>query len=256
VSSVPLPASQPPVPTAPTHTGDPVADHARGRFAPLINAVNKARKDEMPSVLWSKLGPFLKKADYIHMGVASLKVCMTEAENTGIIETGKGPGLGQEWVALPEWSAKRRANIHAAIMKSRSSTPTPAIPSLPSLTFSPNSAIPIVAPTSSTPNGSSQPAADSLVPASTRFTPLLAAIELCRQGDAASVKCSLVGMNLTREDYTFMSVTKWSQCLEAAEKDGLVTRGGVGGEAWVALKSWQPDPFKVPAVSTEFLTQL
>ena len=252
MSSVPLPTSRPPVSTPSNRTRDLATDQARQRFAPFIDAINKARKDDTPSVLWSKLGEFLKKADYMNMGVAGLKVCMTEAEVAGIIETGKGPGLGQEWVALPEWSAKRRATIHAAIMKSRSSTPTPAIPSL---TFSPASAIPIVAPASFTPNASSQPAAIPPISEPTRFAPLIAAIEQCRQGDATSVKCSLVGMNLTKEDYMFMGVIKWSQCLDAAEKDGLVIRGGVGGEAWVALKSWQPDPLKVPAVSTESLTQ-
>jgi hypothetical protein len=247
VPRIPLPTSQPPVYTAPNHASDLAMDQARQRFAPLIDAINRARKDEAPSVLWSKLGESLKKADYVNMGVSGLKVCMTEAEKLGIIETGKGPGLGQEWVALPEWSAKRWANIHAAIMKSRSSTPTPAIPTL---TFSPNSAIPIVVPASSASNGSSQPEAGSSTSVSTRFAPLIAAIEQCRQGDAASVKCSLVGMNLTREDYTFMGVIKLSQCLEAAEKDGLIIRGGIGGDAWVALKSWQPDLPKVPAVST------
>jgi hypothetical protein len=136
-------------------------------------------------------------------------------------------------------------------MKSRSSTPVPA---LPTLTLSPNSAIPIVAPSSSTLKGSSQPVANSPSSAFTRFAPLVAAIKQCRQGDTASVKCSLVGMNLTKEDYTFMGVTKMSQCVEAAEKDGLIIRGGVGGDAWVALKSWQPDPVGLPAVSTVSLT--
>ncbi len=225
-------------------------DRVLQRFAPLINAINRARKDEAPSVLWSKLGEALKKVDYMNMGVSGLKVCMAEAEKMGIIEAGKGAGLGQEWVALPEWSEKRWVNIHAAIMKSRSPSPTPAIPTL---IFSPNTAVPIVPRVSSTPNGSSQPAANSSTFVSTRFAPLIAAIEQCR-GDAVSVKCSLVGMNLTKEDYTFMGVMKWSQCLEAAEKDGLIIRGGIGGDAWVALKSWQPDPLKVPAVSTESLT--
>lgn len=224
-----------------------MTDQARQRFAPFIDALNKARKDEAPSVLWSKLGEMLKKADYVNMGVAGLKACITEAENVGIIETGKGPGLGQEWVALPEWSVRRRADIHAAIMKSRS--PSPAS----TLTFSPNSAIRIVTPASSTLNALSQSAEISYIPGPTRFAPLIAALEQCRQGGATSVKCSLVGMNLTKEDYAAMGVIKWSHCLDTAEKDGLVTRGGVGGDAWVALKSWQPDPFKVPAVSTESL---
>jgi len=239
--------------TVTNHASDPAVDQARQRFAPLIDAINRTRKDEAPSVLWSKLGEMLKKADYVNMGVSGLKVCITEAEKMGIIETGKGEGLGQEWVALPEWSAKRLANIHAAIMKSRSSSPTPAIPTL---TFSPNSAIPIVAPASSTPSGSSQPVASSSASLSTRFAPLIAAMEQCRQGDAESVKCSLVGMNLTKEDYTLMGVIKWSQSLEAAEKDGLIVRGGIGGDAWVALKSWKPDPLTVPAVSTKPPTQL
>lgn len=239
--------------TASNHTRDIAMEQALQRFVPLIDAINRARKDGAPSVLWSKLGEILKKADYMNMGVSGLKVCMTEAEKLGIIETGKGSGLGQEWVALPEWSAARWANIHAAIMKSRSSTPTPAIPAL---SFSPNSAIPIVAPTLTTPNGFSQPATNSPSSVSTRFAPLIAAIEQCRQSDAVAVKCSLVGMNLTKEDYTFMGVIKWSQCLEAAEKDGLVVKGGIGGEAWVALKSWQPDPLKVPAVSPASLTPL
>lgn len=251
MSNVPLPTSQSPISTPSNRTRGLVTDQARQRFAPLIDAINNARKDEAPSVLWSKLGEFLKKPDYMNMGVAGLKVCMTEAENVGIIETGKGPGLGQEWVALPEWSMKRQANIRAAIMKSRSSTPTPVIPTL---TLSPNSTIPIVTPASSIPNTSSQPVAIPPISGPTRFAPLIAAIEQCRQGDATSVKCSLAGMNLTKEDYTFMGVVKWSQCLDAAEKDGLVIRGGVGGDAWVALKSWQPDPLKVPPVSTESLT--
>jgi hypothetical protein len=223
------------------------------RFAPLIDAINSARKDEAPSVLWSKLGANLKKVDYVNMGLSSLKVCITEAEKLGVIETGKGAGLGQEWAALPEWSAARRASIQAAIMKSRTSTPAPAIPTL---SFSLNSAIPIVVPAPTALNGPSQQAANSSSSLSTRFAPLIAAIEQCRQGDAVSVKCSLVGMNLTKEDYTFMGVIKWSQCLEAAEKDGLIVKGGIGGEAWVALKSWQPDPLKVPAVSTASLTPL
>ena len=254
--SVPLPTPQPLTSTTTTsnRASDPAVDRARQQFAPLIDAINRARKDEAASVLWSKLGEVLKKADYMNMGVSGLKVCMTEAESAGIIETGKGPGLGQEWAALPEWSARRRANIHAAIMKSRASTPTPAIPTL---TFSPNSAIPIVAPAPFTPNnGPSQPAAgpSASMSVSSRFGPLIAAIECCRQGDAPSVKCSLVGMNLTKEDYTFMGVMRWSQCVETAEKEGLVSRGGVGGDAWVALKSWQPDPHTVPAVSIEAFT--
>ena len=252
VSRLPLPTSQPSGSTAPKHASDLAMDQARQRFAPLIDAVNRARKDEAPSVLWSKLGEVLKKVDYMNMGVSGLKACMTEAEKLGIIEAGKGAGLGQEWVALPEWSETRWANIHAAIMRSRSSTPTPAVPTL---TLSPNSAVPIVVPASSTPNGSSQPAANSSASISTRFAPLIAAIEQCRQEGAASVKCSLVGMNLTKEDYTFMGATRWSQCLEAAEKDGLIVKGGIGGDAWVALKSWQPDPLKVPTVSAESLTR-
>ena len=232
-------------------------DQALQRFAPLINAINRARKDEAPSVLWSTLGGALKKVDYVKMGVSGLKVCIAEAEKIGIIEAGKGAGLGQEWVALPEWSEKRWTNISAAIMKSRSPTPTPAIPiPIPTHIFSPNFAVPIVPPASSTPNGSSQPTTNSSASVSTRFAPLIAAVEQCRQGDEVSVKCSLVGMNLTKEDYTFMGVMKWSQCLEAADMDGLIVRGGIGGDAWVALKSWQPDPLKVPAVSTESLTPI
>ena len=253
VSRLPLPTSQPSGSTAPKHASDLAMDQARQRFAPLINAINRARKDEARSVLWSKLGEAIKKADYVNMGVSSLKVCMTEAEKLGIIEVGKGAGLGQEWVALPEWSKKRWADVHAAIMRSRSSSPTPAVPTH---TPSPNSTIPIVTPASSTPNGSSQPAASSSASLFTRFAPLIAAIEQCRQEGAASVKCSLVGMNLTKEDYTFMGATRWSQCLEAAEKDGLIVKGGIGGDAWVALKSWQPDPLKVPAVSAESLPPL
>ena len=252
MSNVPLPASQPHLATPSSITRDLTTDHTRQRFAPFIDALNKARKDEGPSVLWSKLGEMLKKADYVNMGVAGLKACLTEAENVGIIETGKGPGLGQEWVALPEWSVRRRSDIHAAIMKSRSPSPAPAISTL---TFSPNSAIPIVTPASSTLNSMSQPAYISSIPGPTRFAPLIAAMEQCRQGGATSVKCSLVGMNLTKEDYAAMGVIKWSHCLDVAEKDGLVIRGGVGGDAWVALKPWQPDPFKVPAVSTESLLQ-
>lgn len=248
VSRLPLPTSQPSVSTAPKHSSDLAMDQALQRFAPLINAINRARKDDAPSVLWSKLGEALKKVDYVKMGVSGLKVCMAEAEKIGIIEAGKGAGLGQEWVALPEWSENRWANINAAIMKSRSSTP--------SLIFSPNSAVPIMPSASSTSNGPSQSAADSSASVSTRFAPLVAAVEQCRQGDAVSVKCSLVGMNLTKEDYTFMGVVKWSQCLEAADKDGLIVRGGIGGDAWVALKSWQPDPLKVPAVSTKPLTPI
>ena len=239
MSSVPLPTSQPPVPAIFSHATDLASDQPRHQFTPLIDAINKARKDEAPSVLWSKLGEMLKKAEYTTMGVSGLKACMTEAEKTGIIQTGKGPGLGQEWVALPEWTTKRRAGTHAAIMRSRSSTPTLAVPTL---TFSPNSTIPIVTPGSSTPNGVPQPEAGPSYSTYTRFAPFIAAIEKCRQGDAPSVKCSLVGMNLTKEDYIAMGFTKWTQCLEAAEKDGLVIRGGFGGDAWVALKSWQFDP--------------
>jgi hypothetical protein len=253
VPSIPLPTSQQPGSTAPNRATDLATQQPHQRFAPLIDALDHVRKDKALTVLWSKLGENLKKADYTKMNVASLKACMAEAEKAGLIETGRGSGLGQEWAALPEWSTKRLADIHAAIMKSRSSTPTPAVPTF---TFSPNSAIPIVAPPSSTPNGSSRPAASSPVYMHTRFAPLIVALEKCRQDDAASVKCSLVGMNLTKENYTAMGVIKWSQCLEAAEKGGLVLRGGLGGDAWVALKSWQPEPVKVPVVSTEPLSQL
>lgn len=172
------------------------------RLQVLRSAITKARASLPGSPLQisrTLVGDILAKEDFKAAGLSAFKLrdCIEEAQAAGLLRKGDDTQL----IVLTERMVQSVPN-HRRV----ESIPTPRTPAISLSATSPD-----------------------------RFQKFFQVLDR-RGGESGRVLCSLMGLSITADDYRAMQVSGFADCIGQVEQTGLVSRGGVGGGAWVSRK--------------------